>query len=217
VSERTSPRRVVVATIVLAALLGSRDAAAQTRGKFAAGGAITAKQPGDDDAQGSIGRALIWRLGQAKEGWNYKYGLSWFSTRLDRTIEDSSSGIGKLNVRPILGGYGYTHVFSQRTSVSASMLGGYAFTSFSLDQSARDRFRTALGDGPFKADAANTFVLKPEVSTWINLTEKIGLNINAGYILARPTVTIRTSGAQDRRRVNADMLMLKVGFVYSLF
>ena len=86
-----------------------------------------------------------------------------------------------------------------------------------LNDTAGDRYRNALGVATVEADAANTFVLKPEVSTWIDLSPKIGLNISTGYMVARPHVILRTPAGQDKRRVNADMMMIKVGIVYSIF
>jgi len=60
-------------------------------------------------------------------------------------------------------------------------------------------------------------VLRPEVSTWIDVTRKIGINLSFGYTVARPEVTIRTSAGTDSRRIRADMFTLRFGAVYSIF
>jgi len=181
------------------------------------GAGFSTKQPWVRDTHGAMSLTPVWRIGHAKQGWKYKYGTNWYSTQLDRVIGETPSDLGKLTVRPLLGGYGYTRLIGRRTSVAANLLGGYAFTSFSLNGTAGDRYRNSLGVAKVEADAANTFVLKPEVSTWIDLSPKIGLNISTGYMVARPHVILRTPAGQDKRRVNADMMMIKVGIVYSIF
>jgi hypothetical protein len=210
-------RRIVLAAFLFVSLPGV-DAAAQSKGKFAVGGQFSRKHSVDGESHGSMGPGLLWRFGQSKQGWKYKYGLGWYSTQLDRAIGgDIPSEFGKLRVRPILGGYGYTHLIGKKTSIAASLLGGPAFTSFALSSDASDRFRSMLGAETIEAGAGHTFVLKPQISTWIDLNEKIGLNFTTGYVVARPTVTVRTPAGEDKRRVNADMMTFKVGMVYSVF
>ena len=56
-----------------------------------------------------------------------------------------------------------------------------------------------LGAQSVTARASNTFVLKPEIDVWYDLNKDFGLNVNAGYMIARPdvivdTTTGRTSG-----------------------
>jgi hypothetical protein len=41
--------------------------------------------------------------------------------------------------------------------------------------------------------------------------------VNAGYMVARPHVTISSTLGTDRRRARADQFMLNVGMVYSVF
>jgi hypothetical protein len=59
--------------------------------------------------------------------------------------------------------------------------------------------------------------VKPEVSTWIDVSDKVGLNVSIGYMVARPTVTLTTALGSDPRAVRADVVMVKVGLVYSMF
>ncbi len=66
-------------------------------------------------------------------------------------------------------------------------------------------------------DTSNTIVVKPELSLWRDLSEKMGLRASVGYMVARPQITVSSTAGVDKRRVNADMLMFKVGVVYSIF
>jgi hypothetical protein len=43
------------------------------------------------------------------------------------------------------------------------------------------------------------------------------INVNAGYMFARPDVEIVTSAGTDVRKARADQFILKVGVVYSIF
>ena len=67
------------------------------------------------------------------------------------------------------------------------------------------------------ADVSNTLVAKPEVGVWIDLNRKVGLHLNAGYMIARPSMTVSSSLGDDVRRLRADMFIITVGAVYSIF
>ena len=52
---------------------------------------------------------------------------------------------------------------------------------------------------------SNAVVMKPELSLWIDLSRKVGLNINTGYMIARPRVTVSSTAGTGTNRVKADM------------
>jgi hypothetical protein len=207
--------RICLLAFLAAAAVPSR-AWAQSEGKFALGANLAARAASGEHADGYVGVGLLWRFGHGKTGWGWHYGLSWFSTHLDRSIGEVSTEFGELHVRPILGGYGYTQVLG-RTAITAKVMGGYAFSSISLNPAATDAFRDRLGARSVSLDAANTFVVKPEISAWYDINKKLGLNVSGGYIVARPHVTVTSSLGEDRRSIRADMFMFKVGMVYSIF
>jgi hypothetical protein len=78
-------------------------------------------------------------------------------------------------------------------------------------------YRRVRGASTLTTDVSNTFVLKPEVSAWVDLTRKIGFNVSAGYTVARPEVTVLSSAGRDTRSIRADMFTLRVGAVYTVF
>jgi hypothetical protein len=189
---------------------------AQTTGKFAVGAQLSKRGSTGPEAHGHLGLALLWRVGHSKTGFGWDLGLNWFSADVDRSIGGTVTELGELNVRPIMGGYGYTHVI-RRTSISAKAFAGYGFSSATLLPSASDAYRNRLGAQSITIDASNTFVVKPEIGMWRDLSEKIGLRASFGYMVARPQIAVRSSLGEDKRRMNADMFMFKVGLVYSIF
>jgi len=104
-----------------------------------------------------------------------------------------------------------------RNTVSADLLGGFAFSSAEIAPGVTDVYRSRLGVQATDVDASNGFVLKPELDFWHDINKLFGLNINVGYMLARPDLTVTTSAGTDRRTVRADQFLVKVGLVYSIF
>ena len=197
-------------------LASAADAAAQSTGKLAVGAQLSTRTAAGPENKGHVGVSLLWRFGQSKTGWGWHYGLYWFSTDLERSIGGVDTEFGRLRVRPIMGGYGYTRVFG-RTAVTGKVMGGYAWTSMRLSPLATDAYHNRLGAQSVSADASNTIVVIPEVSAWYNFNEKIGLKVSSGYVVARPNVTVSSSAGLDKRRVRADNVTFKVGMVYSIF
>jgi hypothetical protein len=116
-----------------------------------------------------------------------------------------------------MAGYGYTQVVG-RYSITADVLGGYAFGSIGLSDAAAVAYRRVLDVPSVTARATNTFVVKPEIGIWYDMTRRLYLNVNAGYMMARPDVMVETAvGVDIRRKARADQFILKVGVVYSVF
>jgi outer membrane protein with beta-barrel domain len=189
---------------------------AQTEGKFALGGQVSKRASTGPDAHGHLGIGLVWRIGHSKTGFGWDFALNWFSADVDRSIGGIDTDLGEVQIRPIMAGYGYTHVIG-KTAVSAKALAGYAFSSATLSSQANDAYRDRLGARAVTIDASNTIVLKPELGVWHDLSKKMGLRASVGYMVARPQIVVASTLGEDKRRVNADMLMFKVGLVYSVF
>lgn len=213
---REHARALLTSVALVTGILLSSFAEAQETNKIAIGAAIVGKQATGGESHGTLGRSFIWRFGEAKEGWGLKYGTSWYSQEIDREIGGERQSFGRLRVMPFMAGYGYTHVMG-RTSISGNLQGGYAFTKFSVHEPVNLALRSSLGLDRVEADVSNTFVVKPELSVWTDLSKKIGVNVSAGYMVARPFVSVSTGGSRSRTRIKADSVILKVGVVYSIF
>ncbi len=208
-------RRVLFACLLLLGVPGALSA--QTDGTFALGLDASSRIATNEGTTGRSGVGLFWRFGHGSNGWGWRYGLSWYNTDLREPIGDGAPAeFGTLRVRPILVGYGYGHRFG-RVALNARVMGGYAFNSFKLLPTFDDAYRTRLGATTVTTDASNSLVLRPDISTWIDLGRKIGLNASVGYMVARPSVTVSSSLGSDRRQINADVLTLRIGAVYSIF
>lgn len=191
-------------------------ARAQSDGWLAVGGGIVTRISREPEVGGTVGPAFIVRVGRGGTGWGMRYGFDWFSADLERPILGEAQPFGRLRVRPILAGYGYS---LQRgiSQLSFNIKGGYAFSSFAMQSAYSTAYSSALQTTAVRARASNTFVAKPEVSLWINVSRKVGLNVSTGYMVARPQVTFTSAAGSERRRVTADMLVFQVGAAYSIF
>lgn len=214
----TCTRCVSLALILLLSPISR--AYGQSENRFAIGGEFKVKTSDrssqEDYARGQLGPGLIWRVKHTKPGWGFHWGLNWYAVKVERPIGGTATELGELHVRPVMAGYGYTRVI-RRYSITADVLGGYAIGSIGLDQPAIDAYRRTLGVPTASASASNTFVLKPEVGVWYDVNKKVGVNVNAGYMMARPDVTVVTSAGTDFRTARADQFILKIGVVYSIF
>ena len=130
----------------------------------------------------------------------------------------------ELRVHPLMAGYGYTHTM-RRFSIRGAIFGGYAWNSFSLDPAATELYRRQAGPNgvssstsdSISSSASNTWVIKPEVRLRYDVSRKVGLNVSAGYMVARPELRVRTPLGVETTPISADIFMLKFGVVYSVF
>jgi hypothetical protein len=204
--------------IVLIFLGCAPAASAQSKGRVAVGIGMGVRGSPDEGASAGLGRpGLIWRIGHGSEGWGVRYGLNWFSTQLHQPVGPANMELGRIRVRTIMGGYGYQKRIGRRTLVGGGVLAGYGLTSVNVNPQFEETYRRTLGVNSISVRTRNTFVLRPEMSVWIDLTEKMGLNISSNFMMARPEVTVFTPMGPDTRRVRADTFSLRVGAVYSIF
>jgi hypothetical protein len=198
----------------------SATARAQTGSRFAAGAEFTigasSHSPSEDHAHSQFFPDFLWRFGDIEPGWGPHWGLNWYAVDIDRPIGGQETILGELHVRPIMAGYGYTWIRG-KNAIAANALAGFAFGSMDLSSKAADAYRTRLGVETTDAGASNTFVLRPELDFWHDINKLFGLNINVGYMVARPEVTVTTSSGIDKRTARADQFQVKIGIVYSIF
>ena len=209
---RSGPVFIAVGLLVSSAAV----TAAQTDNALAIGGQITIRDPTTSRVHGSADVGVLLRLGHGGTGWGWKWAFNWFSTDIDERIGPRLIELGELSVKPFMAGYGYRYAIDS-VSVELNAVAGYALTSMSLTAAAVDAYHDVLGAHSVSADAANTFVARPEVGVWFDLTRDLGVNINAGYMIARPRLTIHTSLGDESQRFRADMFSVKIGLAYRVF
>src|SRR4051812_49947234 len=96
--------------LMLLGLLVASPAAlgAQTGGKFAVGADLSTRVATSRDADGRIGVGLLWRIGHAKTGWGWHWGLSWISTNLTEEIGGANHSFWGMSVRAGVRRSGFT-------------------------------------------------------------------------------------------------------------
>jgi hypothetical protein len=214
-------RITLLGSLAMCLTLYALPAFAQTQNRFALGGEFkiraTDRASKEDYAHAKLGPGLLWRFGHGSEGWGFHWGLNWYAVDVDRTIGGQATELGEVRVRPFMAGYGYTYRMTRSLNITTDVLGGYAFGSIALAPTAIDAYRSRLGAQAITAKSSNTFVLKPEIGLWYDLHRKFGVNVNAGYMVARPDVIVNSTVGTDRRTVRADQFVLKAGVVYAIF
>jgi hypothetical protein len=207
-------RAVLAALLVLAG--GSHQARAQSDNRFALGANFSLRALADESARGHRGIGLLWRFGEGDTGWGWEWALNWFDADIRQSIGGGTVELGELRVRPIMVGYGYSYR-RNRQLFTASLLGGYAFTSMTLTPDATDAYYDRLGARSVSLTTSNPLVMRPGFSIWHDLSEKVGLNVSVGFLVARPQVTIRSTLGEEQRRIRADTFQVKMGLAYSIF
>ena len=216
-----SARVALLSSLAIWLTLGASLARAQTKNRFAIGGdyvvGTSDHASHEDAARGRLGPGLLWRFGHGSPGLGFHWGLQWYAVDIDRPVGGRSTELGELRVRPFMAGYGYTYSITRRLNATADVLGGYAIGSIGLAPTAIAAYQSRIGAQEVTAKASNTFVLKPEIGVWYDVNRKIGVNVNAGYMIARPDVIVNSTAGTDRRTARADQFILRVGVVYSIF
>jgi hypothetical protein len=211
--------RLALAALLTTCLLPSA-AHAQENSRLAAGVdfviAATDQTSTQDHAHSQFFPEPVFRFGRTDPGWGVRIGLNWYAVDVDRPVGGATTTLGELHIRPIMAGYGYTWARG-KNAVTAALLGGYAFGSIEMADGAPAAYQSRLGVQAIEADASNTFVVRPEVDIWHDLNKLFGLNVNIGYIVARPDITVATSAGPDTRTARADQFQIRVGLVYSIF
>ena len=126
-------------------------------------------------------------------------------------IEASPTGLQALatvRIRPVMAGvqYGFTR---GRLGAGASVVGGYAFNSLDID-------KTVVGSGRAVA-VGNSFVWRPGVTLWYDVTQRIGINVFGGYLFTRPEVTFVSDTSVVTHRLRANTVVISVGMAYWIF
>ena len=183
-----------------------RERSAGQRRLLAVGAAMGRREPTSDRLSSRVSFGPLVRLGSGR-GFGPTIGFSWFTA--DLGSESAPQPLGRLSIRPIMGGVGYTFTHRVRWSLTASLAGGVAFNSFSFDD---------LGPGGLVAlEVGNSLALRPGASLWFDVNSRFAVNVFTGYVFTRPRVTFLDSGQLVKREVRADATIVNLGVAYKLF
>src|SRR5262245_54534078 len=166
--------RVIALTVLM---LGSSapHAFAQIENKLAVGIKAGSLMAGSSNTDGVFDVGLEWRWNHGKPGWAWQVEpFNWFDTGVNEPIGGRTMALGRMHLRPVTGGYGYTWVRG-RTMFTGELVAGYAFVSFDLDSRADEAYRSQLGGHSVTANASNTFVVNPALVVWHDVSKRIGV------------------------------------------
>lgn len=156
------------------------------------------------DARSSLGPLL--RIGRGR-GLGLAVGFGWFGADL-RSTTGAGGVVGEVRIRPVMAGIGYT-ARQGRASVTVSALAGLALNS--VDPSTRPT------SGQIPLDVGNSLVWRPGASFWFETSSRTALNLQVGYVMTRPRLTVLEGDVVARRGLNADTLLVRVGLAYKVF
>jgi hypothetical protein len=217
------PRRLSALLGVATTLMMSSPVAAQSRAHVAAGVDISKRTYFEDGFRQTVKPSFLYRIRrhrQPENGWRFRlpeFGFNWFSADVEMPVAGQDTEIGHLNVRPFLGGIGETLVMKEgKDELSFTLLAGPAFSKFTVSSEARAAYRLRLNADPVAIDAKNTFVLRPGVSFWHDLSGRLGFHASVNYIIARPEVVVRTPSGESTSRWHADNIAFKAGIAVGI-
>jgi hypothetical protein len=147
------------------------------------------------------------------EGWGLSGALNWYGSDVAAPGFVNLDGrLGRLNVRPLLGGVGYT-VLRGRLATSYAIVAGPAINTLHLDQVMRDR---VAQEGGFRGSVWS-FAVRPGVSATYTIHRRWDLIGFAGYIVNRPQITLRTPAGSVTQHWKTDALVVNGGIAVRLF
>lgn len=182
------------------------ESSASERRLLAVGLAVGGRRPAEAALSSTTVVTPMARIGRPR-GFFPDVGFTWYQTRLSPA--DMDGGLGRITVRPVMGGIGYTLTDDVHWAMTFSVVGGVAFNGVRIDH-------PRPGDGQV-VDIDNSPAVRPGASLWYDVNDRIALNVFGGYVITRPRTTFLEGGAFTRRAIRADAAVFSVGMAWKLF
>jgi hypothetical protein len=192
----------------------AQSAAGPLRGTVAAGVGIGRVQPASDQLSGRTRvRPSLRRV--PAQGFGVAVAFNWFDAEIDETFLATEAPFGRLAIRPVMVGIGYTAV-RRRLAISPSFVAGPALATLDVDDRLEDRFGPA--GSTFERNVGRIAVaVRAGVSVTYALAPRLALAGFGGYLWTRPTFELTTPTGPLRKRLRADSAILDGGIIVSLF
>ena len=202
-------KRVLLCT-VLACVVTATNASAQVITnlikRVGVGGAVGSFFTSDDNVNTALGFGVNVGL-VPKPGLGATLGLGWYQTDLTLSGVSGDVEVGRLRVRPIMAGIGYTWV-NDRLATSVSIGAGISFNSIRLN----DQYRTFFGPGSeVRVDASNSFVVRPQLRVEYAVARKVGVFSSVGYFFNKFDNVIETPIGRFENEWDASSFNISVG------
>ena len=118
------------------------------------------------------------------------------------------TALAAVRLRPVMAGLNY-NLISGRATIGAGVVAGYSFNSLKVETERA---------GPGRAIAvSNSFVVQPKLDVWLDVTRRIGITLQAGYLVSRPKVTFGSDDVVTAERVRVNAVVLSAGLAYWIF
>jgi len=203
-------RTRVLICALLACVVSATNASAQMITNIAKragiGGSVGGIFPFDDDV--SVGSAFGVNAGLAPApGFGPTIGLGWYQGDLTLSGISGDREVGRLRVRPLMGGVGYTWV-TGRVATGVSINAGISFNSIDLN----DQYRTFFGPGTqVSVDASNSFAVRPQIRFEYSVARKVGVYTSLGYFFTKFDNVIETPVGRFENEWDASSFNIFVG------
>jgi hypothetical protein len=201
-------------TLLVTAGIATSASAQAMRGTFGIGAGISMVRPVAPELKTEPAFSPTLRRVPSK-GWGFAVAFHWFEARVDARLVGGEGPLGRIAVRPLMFGVGYTAV-RDRISVSPSFVAGPALNTLVITDEASDRFQ--LGGSSFqKTIGTVSIAVRPGVTVTYALYPRLGLTASGGYIWNRPRLVLRTPEGDVSQRGRTNGLLLSGGIVVTIF
>jgi hypothetical protein len=187
---------------------------AQKDSAVAVGAAVSVYRSTDDQIEHPWGIGVVARL-RRSTGFGFGIGLNWVTATVNDEIGGETTKVATLVVRPLMGGIVYTRQYA-RFAVSASLVAGYSFNGLRDTGDAADTLARAGQPGASFA-VGDTFVYRPSVSLWWELSNRFAFLTSLSYLDTRPEIVTTTPAGVSRQRLCMCAPLLTFGIGYGVF
>jgi hypothetical protein len=199
----------VVGCVVLACVVTATNASAQMVTNMAKragiGGSVGGIFTADDDVSAGLAFGVSAGLAPAP-GFGPTLGFGWYQG--DISLPLSSGGeaeVGRLRVRPLMAGVGYTWV-NGRVATSASVNAGISFNSIRVNESIRAAFAPDV-----LVDVDNSFAIRPQFRIEYAAARKAGVYTSVGYFYTDLNAVLQMGPALFEDQWDASSVNVFVG------
>jgi hypothetical protein len=213
----------VALPLILVLTLAS-SASAQTGKHLSLGAGLALHQYLEDDEFSSKNPslAILYRFSlhpeKQTDGWKYfdpSVSVGWSKADVDQEVGGAERRLGKLRSIPVLVGGGPSYRRGPM-KVGASLVGGVAFNKFTIDDATRTTL-AGLGQNLTEVETKNAFAMRIGVSTWYDLSSRLGLHGSVAYLYSRPKTDVTLDGVTTTDEWKTDKLKVTGGFAVGIF
>lgn len=190
------------------------------RVRFQLGVALKSTTTPGIDTSDSLEPTLVWRWrgkgSRTDDRWAPAYRFSSFGSQVSSQLGRTELPVGDIKVRPLMLGLDYKMPrgkWNWATGLSA----GWAFNSVRMPKEYQDRALALADAAELGVDVHNSFVWGPRLKGWYDISPRLAFMVESAYLVTRPRFDVRANGVTTARRINADALILKAGFVYGVW